>query len=189
MISLRRVARFSRNCFIFLFFCMTSSRRVSYVATAKSCRSLTSSWRGSTTSFSSLSWITTVYKIYEKIGILRAQNLERQFDSHSSNSSVACEQGLNEGGKGAQFPGRRITAGGAEKSQQCHKYFFQYTTFASERAQVRTPGAKLAFCPAGPANLVTPLHANLCIEYDCFDRNGGSPVPARLDEAVHGRRF
>jgi len=38
--------------------------------------------------------------------------------------------------------GRRMTAWGAEKFQQCHKCFLQYTTFASERPQVRTaPGA------------------------------------------------
>ena len=33
--------------------------------------------------------------------------------------------------EGAQFPGRRVTAEGAEKSQQCHKHFLQYSTFAS----------------------------------------------------------
>ena len=38
-----------------------------------------------------------------------------------------------EEGKGAQFPGRRTTAGGAEKSQHCHNYFLQCGTFVSER--------------------------------------------------------
>jgi len=58
------------------------------------------------------------------------------------------EQGRNDGGaRGAQFPGRRITAGGVEKYQQCHKYFLQYSTFASEKPQVRIWGAKLAACP------------------------------------------
>ena len=39
------------------------------------------------------------------------------------------EQGRNEEGKGNNFPGAellwggQITAGDAEKSQQCHKYF------------------------------------------------------------------
>ena len=33
---------------------------------------------------------------------------------------------------------------GAEKSQQCRKYFLQYSTFASETPQIRTCGAKLA---------------------------------------------
>jgi len=58
-------------------------------------------------------------------------------------------QGRNEGGKGDTIPrapinyggaeslrGRRITAGAAEKSQQCHKYFLQCSKFAIERAQV-----------------------------------------------------
>jgi len=53
------------------------------------------------------------------------------------------------GGRRAQFPGRGVTMGapnhcgrrrmaarGAEKSQECHKYFFQYSPFASERPQV-----------------------------------------------------
>jgi len=29
-----------------------------------------------------------------------------------------------------------ITAGGAEKSQQCHKYFLQYSKFSFERTQI-----------------------------------------------------
>ena len=61
------------------------------------------------------------------------------------------------GGKGAQFPGRRITARGL-KYQQCHKHFFQNTTFASERRQVRTWGRQTCFLPQAPSNLVTPLH-------------------------------
>ena len=42
---------------------------------------------------------------------------------------------------------------GCKKSQQCHKHFFQnccfeiYRSFASERPQVRTWGAKLVSCP------------------------------------------
>jgi len=38
----------------------------------------------------------------------------------------------SQGGKGAQCPGRQITGGG-EKSQQCLKYFLQYSKFVSER--------------------------------------------------------
>jgi len=69
-------------------------------------------------------------------------------------------QGRNEEEKGERFPGRQITmgmpnhcrgcpmtAGGAEKSQQFSKYFLQYSKFASERARVRTWGAKFASCP------------------------------------------
>ena len=61
-----------------------------------------------------------------------------------------CIQGRNEGGKGGTNPrapihyggaellqGRQIIAGGAEKSQQCHKYFLQYSKFAFERTQTR----------------------------------------------------
>jgi len=47
------------------------------------------------------------------------------------------------GARGTQFLGRRITTGG-KKLQQCHKHFFQNSTFASERPQVQTWGAKLA---------------------------------------------
>jgi len=39
---------------------------------------------------------------------------------------VYAEQGRNDGGKNYV---------GAEKSQQCHKYFPQHSTFASERPQ------------------------------------------------------
>ena len=58
-------------------------------------------------------------------------------------------QGRNEGARGAQLPGRRITAGGVEKSHQCQNYFLQYNIFASERSQVRTWGApNLLLAPA-----------------------------------------
>jgi len=79
-------------------------------------------------------------------------------------------QGRNEGGKGGTIPrapihyggaesmrGRLITAGGAEKSQQCHKFFLQYCKFAFERTKIRPWGAKLVFSPRAPFNLVTPL--------------------------------
>jgi len=39
-------------------------------------------------------------------------------------------------GGAESLQGRRITAGGAEKSQQCHKYFLQYSKVAFERTQV-----------------------------------------------------
>jgi len=41
------------------------------------------------------------------------------------------------------FPGGRITAGGAEKSQQCHNYFLHFSKFAFERPQVRMWGRHL----------------------------------------------
>jgi len=44
---------------------------------------------------------------------------------------------------------RRMTVRGAEKSKQSHKYFLQYSTFASERPQVRTWGPQTCFLPPG----------------------------------------
>jgi len=51
----------------------------------------------------------------------------------------------------------RNYCGVVEKSQQCHKYFFQYSTFASERPQVRIWGRQTCFLPRAPSNLVMPL--------------------------------
>jgi len=45
-------------------------------------------------------------------------------------SSMAC-RGVTRGARGAQFPGRRITKGGTEKTQKYHKYFLQYSAFSS----------------------------------------------------------
>ena len=55
--------------------------------------------------------------------------------------------------------GRQMTAGGVEKSQQCHMYILQYSKFAPEKYQVRTWGRQTCFLPRAPSNLVTPLHA------------------------------
>jgi len=72
-------------------------------------------------------------------------------------------QGRNDGwGKGAQLPGRRIImgvpnhCGGAEKSQQFHNYFLQYSKFPSERPHVRTWGRQTCFLPRTQSNLVHP---------------------------------
>jgi len=61
-----------------------------------------------------------------------------QLNKHTEQPPEACTSGVTRGGMGAQFPRRRITAAGTEKSKQCHKYFLQYSTFVSERPQVRT---------------------------------------------------
>jgi len=50
-----------------------------------------------------------------------------------------------------------MAAGRAEKSQQYHKYFLQYNTFASERPQFRTWGAKLASCPGCQLTRYAPV--------------------------------
>jgi len=61
--------------------------------------------------------------------------------------SIACStQWCN---KGAQFHGGR-------KSQQCQKYFFQYSTLACKRPQVWTQGHQACFLPRAPSNLVMP---------------------------------
>jgi len=73
------------------------------------------------------------------------------------------QQGRNEGAMRAQLPGRRITlgalkyCGGAKKSQQCHTYILQYSTFASGRSQVRKWGRRTCILLRAPSNLVTPM--------------------------------
>ena len=62
---------------------------------------------------------------------------------------------------------------GAEKSQQCHNYFLQYSTFASERPQVRISGRQTCFMPRAPSNFVTPLSKTI---WDCC-WPGGFRVP------------
>ena len=53
----------------------------------------------------------------------------------------------DEGQRGEQFPGRRITAGGTEKSQQCQKCFLQCSAFAPKDIRFEHRGAKLFCCP------------------------------------------
>jgi len=53
--------------------------------------------------------------------------------------------------------GRRMTAGGAENSQQCHKYFLQYNKFPSRRPQIHIWGRQIWFLPRTSCNLVAPL--------------------------------
>ena len=65
--------------------------------------------------------------------------------------------------RGSQFLGGQTTmgvpthCGGRQTSQQCHKYFLQFSTFASKRPQVRTRGHQTCFLPRAPSNFVTPL--------------------------------
>jgi len=54
--------------------------------------------------------------------------------------------------------GRQMTAKGAGKSQQYHKYCLQYSTYAFERPQVRTWGCQTCFLSRTPSNLVTALN-------------------------------
>ena len=67
-------------------------------------------------------------------------------------------QGRHEEGKGEHNSWvRRFTVGGAEKSQQYHKYFLQYSTFVSDRPYVQIWERQTCFLPRSPSNLVTPL--------------------------------
>jgi len=76
---------------------------------------------------------------------------------------AACAGAYGGGTRGAQFPGRQVTIGGqitavnVEKSQQCHKYFFQYSKSASETPQFRTWGAKFASCPGRHLTSLRPV--------------------------------
>ena len=60
--------------------------------------------------------------------------------------------------------GRRMTAEGAAKSQQYHKYFIQDSTSAFERSQVQTWGCQTCCLPRAPLNLVTPLLSGTCCQ-------------------------
>jgi len=53
--------------------------------------------------------------------------------------------------------GCHITAGDAEKSQKCQKYFIQHRTFASERPRFQKWGRQTCFLPRASSNLVTSL--------------------------------
>ena len=79
---------------------------------------------------------------------------------HNRGVTTEVQGGRNSPGAESLW-GRQITAGGAEKSQQCHKYFLPYSSFASERPQVRTWGGRqTCFLPRAPSDLVTSLPHN-----------------------------
>jgi len=63
-------------------------------------------------------------------------------------------------GQGAQFPGRRITAGN-QKVTTMTQVLFQNSTFASKRPQVRTWGAKLVSFPRRDLTSLPPCTSRL----------------------------
>jgi len=94
--------------------------------------------------------------------------LKKKLKHHKA---VMPAQGRNEGGKGGTIlgapiydggaellQGRRMTAGGAEKSQQCHKYFLQYSKFAFERTQICSWGRQTSTMGAP----VRPRRRRIC---------------------------
>jgi len=84
-------------------------------------------------------------------------------------------QGCNEGvqeARNSRAPnycgGCQMTAEGAKKSQQYHKYFLQYSIYLlPKRPQVRTWGRQTCFLPRAPCNFVTPLVACHDFERHC----------------------
>jgi len=76
---------------------------------------------------------------------------------HYKSERLLGRQGRNEKGQ------ERHNSPDAEKSQQCHKHFLQYSTFAPERHQVRTWRRQTSFLPREPSNLVASLWAVACI--------------------------
>jgi len=71
---------------------------------------------------------------------------------------------------------------GAEMSQQCHKYFLQYSTFASKRPQVQTLGHQTCFLPQAPSNLVAPL-------LHCFGESQGHLIPHTISKTLNFRNI
>ena len=88
--------------------------------------------------------------------------------------TVGTIRGVTRVTRRAQFPWRRITAaagGGHEKSQQRHKYFLQYSTFAPERPQVRTWGRQTCFCPGRHLTSLRPWEQHpLLFTTNCTNR-------------------
>ena len=66
--------------------------------------------------------------------------------------------------KGARFLGAESLRG-SKSSSNVMSTFFQNSTFASERPQVRTWGCQTCFMSRAPSNLVTPLHD---AHHDCL---------------------
>jgi len=120
-----------------------------------------------------LFWITTIFQT----NTLFKTNKCHQGGLLGAKGPGNCPQPpLNPALQGGTFPrapnhcggaeslqGRRMTEGGAEKSQQCHKCFLQHSRFASERSQVRIWGCQTCFLPRALSKLVTPLTTVQCL--------------------------
>jgi len=76
---------------------------------------------------------------------------ERGFEA--SSEALHWKQRRKEGGKGRHLPecritvGSRITAGGAEKSHQCRKYFLQQHICFRKTFRLEHSAAKVDYCP------------------------------------------
>jgi len=79
------------------------------------------------------------------------------YDNGNMFNFVYVSQGRNEGvARGHNSPGAESLRrwGGGKKFQQYHKYFFQYSKFTPERAQVRTWERQTCILPRASSNLV-----------------------------------
>jgi len=71
-------------------------------------------------------------------------------------------QGRNEGERWDQLPGRRITAGAAEKSQQCHKHFLTVRLLPKDSA-FEHRGAEFASLPGCHLTSLRPWLGIICL--------------------------
>jgi len=93
--------------------------------------------------------------------VVRGLFPRKQKTNVHSVSSRTHNQGGNEESRGAQY---------RDKSQQCRKYFFQYSTFAFERPYRFEYGStKLAFCVKRHLTSVRPC-LNVCFVYHQSER-------------------
>jgi len=60
---------------------------------------------------------------------------------------MSCGQGRNDGGKGAQFPGRRIIMGAPKSPNNFTSTFFNTVNFLPKDFRFENGAAKLASCP------------------------------------------
>jgi len=92
-----------------------------------------------------LTWLKETYKVLQYINF--------SFCTHFQKSWA---QRRNE--EEHNYPGGESLRG-AEKFQQCRKYFLHYSTFPSKKPyRFEHGGAKLVSCPGRYLNLSTPLH-------------------------------
>jgi len=81
-----------------------------------------------------------------------------KFSLHAHETDVPpCKHCRNEeGARWEPFPGRRITAEGAEKFRKCHKYF-SAVNLPPKELSFEHWGRQTCVLPRAPSNLVTPL--------------------------------
>ena len=86
---------------------------------------------------------------------------------------------VTRGGKGVQFPGRRITAGG-QKSQHCHKHFFKTVHLLPKDLRFEHGGAKLVSCPRCHLTSLRPCTWRLSGRNDEICLQKHLPISGRL---------